>query len=133
MRGDRHRKIMQSDLGSGRQRDTGIDRSFELPDVAGPIIAEQIIHCFRSKWTKRLPIALANLLEKSVRQQWNVLLPFAQWRDPNFDDVQAIKQVLPELAFADQYAQIAVSRCNQPEICLDCLIAADSLKQTRIE
>src|SRR5260370_5063631 len=28
---------------------------------------------------------------------------------------------------------MAVSGCNQPEICLDCLIAADSLKQTRIE
>src|SRR4029077_6530335 len=75
----------------------------------------------------------ANLLEKSVCQQRNVLLPFTQWRDPNFDDVQAIKKVLPELAFADQYTQIAVRRCNSPEICLDCLIAADSLKQTRIE
>src|SRR5260221_14711051 len=119
---------MQSDLGAGRQRNTGIDRPFELPDVAGPIIAEQIIHCLGSKWTKRLSIALANLLEKSVCQQRNVLLPFTQWRDPNFVDLQAIKQVLPELAFADQYTQIAVSRCNQPEICLDCLIAADSLK-----
>src|SRR5260370_11366922 len=28
---------------------------------------------------------------------------------------------------------MAVSGCNQPEICLDCLIAADALKQPRIE
>src|SRR5258708_37437652 len=118
MLGDRHRKIMQSDLGSGRQRDTGIDRPFELPDVAGPIIAEQIIHCFRSKWTKRLPIALANLLEKSVRQQRNVLLPFAQWRGPNFNNVQAIKQDLPEIYFPAQYEPNADIISQYPENCL---------------
>src|SRR4051812_19919309 len=61
-------------------------------------------------------------------EQWHVPLSVAERGERDGEDVQAVIQVLPELALADRHSGIAVRRRDDADIHLDRIRSADALE-----
>ena len=65
-----------------------------------------------------------------ARQTGNIFPTFAQRRQMNADDVQAVEQILTELAFLHPLFKILVSGSDNPHIYFHRRIAANAIKLT---
>ena len=65
-----------------------------------------------------------------ARQTGNIFPTFAQRRQMNADDVQAVEQILTELAFLHPLFEILVSGSDNPHIHFHRCIAANAIKLT---
>ena len=59
------------------------------------------------------------LLQKRVHEQRDVVAPLAQRRNPDVEDLQAIVQILAEVAAFHRLAQVAVGRGDHTGVGLD--------------
>ena len=76
-----------------------LDDILEFPDIAGPVIANQRLHRFREDGIDHPVVALTELLDEAPHQQRNVFRPFAQWRNADRKNVQAIVEIGSKLLF----------------------------------
>src|SRR2546422_3693205 len=101
---DRLRKVLHGDE---RPRGIGqgpLHRVLQLPHIPRPIVMRQPLHRLGRDAFDRLAGALRSLFQKMGDQEWNVFTPLPQGGHPNFDDVDAEEQVLPEPARPDFFA-----------------------------
>ena len=75
----------------------------------------------------------AGLLDEVPGQQRDVLAPLAQRRQRDRDDVQAVVEVLAELAFLDHLAQVGVGGRDDARVELDRARLADALDLPLLE
>ncbi len=96
----------------GRQEP--LHRILQFPYISRPFMSVQ-----RIQNLSRQPGAVSAGGEpgqKSIQQQGDIFLPLPQRREGDFDDVNPIKQILPELALADQPGKVLVGRADNPHI-----------------
>ena len=141
------RQIVDVDLrpASG-ERDGALDGVLELANVAGPVIGHQPAHALlrhrdaRQAIGRRLRrvgsgrIALGfELRQKMLDEQRDVFFPLAQRRQLHRDHVQPVEEILTELPFGDQLREVAVGRCDHPNVDLDRVRVADALELTLLQ
>ena len=51
-----------------------------------------------------------------IGEERNVVAAIGQRRNPDFDDVEPVEQILPKAPAGDCGGQIDVGRCDQPDI-----------------
>jgi hypothetical protein len=66
-------------------------------------------------------------IEEEPGEDADVRAPFAQWRDPDREDVQAVIQVRAKSALRDLVREIAVGRGQDADVHADRLVRADAL------
>ena len=71
---------------------------------------------------------LGALLQKMPRQHGDVFAAFAQRRQAQPDDVQAVKQILTKCTFLDTLLQILVRSSDHPHIGFDGTVATHTVK-----
>ena len=82
-----------------RQRERPLDQVLELADVARPVVALEHLHRVDRDLAQRATsICSAVLLQEEVDQERDVLAPLAQRRQVDRDDVEAVVEVLAEVA-----------------------------------
>src|SRR5438552_3287927 len=65
-----------------------------LTDIAGPLVLLEQRHRLRRDAANAFPLRGADLFDEMRHENRNVLTPFAQGRELNRDDVQAIEEIL---------------------------------------
>lgn len=88
---------------------------FEFAHIAGPVVFAQAALLFRGERQGVLVVAPGEVLDEGLYQAGDVLLAFAQGRDGQGDDGDAVQQVFAESPFPDFFPQIAVGRGHEPE------------------
>ena len=88
---------------------------FEFAHIAGPVVFAQAALLFRGERQGVLVVAPGEVLDEGLYQAGDVLLAFAQRRDGQGDDGDAVQQVFAESPFPDFFPQIAVGRGHEPE------------------
>src|SRR4029434_238424 len=88
----------------------------KLSDVAGPVIASKCVSCIACQTSRWPAQGSADLLQKRLGQRNDVGRTFAQGRDLDVEDREAIEQVLAKVAALDGFAQIAVRRGDHTDV-----------------
>jgi len=122
--GELRRDGLFGDRFLGIEGGQAVDQVFQLAHVARPIVGHQ---AFRGLALDDLPRqALARRLgEEGLDQFGDVLEPFAQRRQAQRHDVQAVEQILAEAALAGQLGQVLMGRGDDAHIGLARHPAAD--------
>ena len=99
----------------------GIDRRktphqvLELAHIARPVIPLQTLDGRRLEALRRQPFARGDG-EEVTDEIGNVVEPFAQRRQADRHDVEAVEQILAEQTLVDLLLQIAIGRGDDPDI-----------------
>ena len=99
-----------------RHQDGALDRVIELPDVARPRVIDERLQRGGIEAGDALSVALRVAVRKCLRERRDVLAPFAQRREPDFNRVESEQQVLPETARGHFGMKIGVRRGDQPHV-----------------
>src|SRR6516225_6488488 len=97
----------------------------QLSNVARPGIMQKTIH-HRSREAAREAVAVVDLLQETVSQGDDVLRPLPERGNKDWDDAQAIEEILAKCSLAYHGPQVAVGRSDQPEVHLDHAGAAEA-------
>src|ERR1035438_3644262 len=100
----------------------------QLANIAGPRIVLQELHAFAGRWPGLFTHSLSEFLNESLYEKRNVLRAFAQRWYVNGKHVKTVKQIFPERAVLHLFGQISMSCGDDPNIYLDRLRAAETLK-----
>ena len=84
------------------------DGVLQFPDVSGPVVVHQDPERVLVDGFHRLPVLAAEAGQEVVGQQRDVILPVAQRRHVQSDDLEAVVEVLSEPAFPDRQLQVHV-------------------------
>ena len=87
--------------GSGGQHHRALDHVLQLADVARPVVLHQQVERRSGQLETGFAVLLAVLREEVLREQRDVVLPLAQRRQVDADDVQAVEEVLAEAPVLD--------------------------------
>src|ERR1700722_15819650 len=95
---------------------SALDEILKLANVPGPMPLSQLLD---SRGGNRFDLLLHPLrifLREIPHQQRNIFRAFAQWRDPNGKNIQAVIEVAAKLALGNHLFQVAICRSNKPDI-----------------
>src|SRR2546423_6159939 len=81
---------------AGGEQDAALDGVIEFADVSGPGMLVKDLRCDGIKSGDGFAIALGIAAEKVMREQVDIFVAFAQWREMNFDGVETEKKILAE-------------------------------------
>src|SRR5262245_46602709 len=118
---------------SSRQDQGSLNDVLKLANVSRPMVGGEPAHGFRLDAVDLSIDPHREFLCEELHQQRNVVLAVAERRQLDGEDVEPIKQVFAEFAFADGFAQIAVGGGNDANIALDRLVAADAVELVFLE
>ncbi len=90
------------------QQHGALHEVLELAHVAGPVVALEPLLGFRGEGQQVHAVALAEVGHEVPGQEDHVVAALAQGGQPQGDDVQAVEEVLPELAGLDRLLDVAV-------------------------
>ena len=125
------RQILRQDNASlRRQCDHTLHEIFQLP-VRFPAIhsAYLILEAPRAKVSSiQSRVSREIVLEKMLDQKWNILTAVAQSRQMDGNDIQSVREVLPERSFLHHEPKIGAGCRNNPHVDFDRSIAAESIK-----
>src|SRR5437660_6969472 len=119
-------ELLMTPLGIA-EHDEAMDEVFELAHVARPRTGRDQGERFRQELPTLTVLAVEPLKEYGG-QDWDLLPPFAEGRHVDLHDVQAIVEILAELAAAQGELQVSIGRGHDPGVDHDGLAAADSRK-----
>ena len=108
-----------------RQQHGAVNGVFQFAHIAAPGVAQQQPLGDRGDGAIRHAIGFGIFAGEMMRQSANVLGPFAQGRNAQIDDIQAIQKVFAEGAVLDRFGQVPVGGGDDADIHLDRLGAAD--------
>src|SRR5258708_38361375 len=91
-----------------------LNEVLQLPDIARPIVALEDFHRVIGDMVDHLALAFGELLNEVSGQQWDILFAFAQRRECDWKDIQAVVQIGAKFAFLDQPPKIVVSGSYPP-------------------
>src|ERR1700676_1975255 len=123
--GDPVWKSLEGDLGAGFESNGALHGVFEFADVAGPFVGFQMTHGFRGDSSDGLLHDGAKALQKMACEQRNVFAAFAQRRQLDWDDAEAIVKILAETAFGNFLFEIFVGGGDDPDIDVNLFVAAE--------
>src|SRR5690554_151206 len=89
---------------------------FQFPHVAGEVIASQAVGGGRSQAGRVAFVFPGDTLQYVVGQQGDVVASVPQWRDGQFDYVNAVEQILAEAAFLHQFRQVFVGGAEDADV-----------------
>jgi hypothetical protein len=114
----------QEDLLAVGMRDGVLDDPLELPDVARPLVGEERLE--RGRRQPGRPDA-GMPLEAPLRQVDDVLAARPQRRHAELERVEAVVEVLAELALRDERHQAAVGGHDETDVHAARVLSADAL------
>ena len=88
----------------------------ELADVPGPVVRQQRLHQVRRQLRHGHSVQTPVMFEEVLHQQRNVLLPLAQGRNRDVNDVEPVIQVLPERPGSNLLQEVTVGRGHEPDV-----------------
>ncbi len=91
-----------------RQHHGAFDRIFKLPNVARPAVAVERVENFARKRARTTSILLACSRDELARERQDVVATLAQRMQIEWNDLQAIEQVLAESTASNQPFKIAI-------------------------
>jgi len=106
----------QVDLVGLREDHGPLNRVFQLADVAGPFILQQGFPGFWRDLTDGFPCLFVGFEEEVLQEIRDVFPSFAEWREMDGDDAQAVEEVLAELAGLDTFGQVLVGGGNDAHV-----------------
>src|SRR5205823_12389721 len=106
-------QIGDGDFRSLRHQDRTLDRVFELADVSRPPVADQKVIDRGRERLDVLLVALAELVQEIVAQEWNVFGALAKRRYTQRNRVDAEIQSLAQPAVAQRGVEIDVGRADE--------------------
>src|SRR6266568_3723099 len=98
------------------QNNHSLDQIFQFTYITGPGVLFQRFKSLFADTARCTSHQAALLLQKERRQVHNILLPFTQGREMKRDDIQAVIQVLPELAPLNHVFKIGVGCGNHSDV-----------------
>ena len=110
------RQIAEADRARAGERDRALDDVFELAHVAGKIVAIERAQGVGRETEHVLAHLAREALDEALDQERDVVAPLAQRRQLEADDVEAVVQVLAELAARDVGFDVAVGRGDHPHV-----------------
>src|SRR4029077_18639558 len=105
-----------------------LEHIVKLSDVARPLVPQQHLPRLWRETRGRAPRRSVEFLEECIGQKRDVTTALAQGRNADIEDLQPVKQVLPEAAVRDRPLQVTVARGNHADIGFDGPRATESLK-----
>ena len=121
------RELVDGQLALVRKHDRAKNRILELTNVAGPSVADQHVHGIAADRGDPLAFFGGEPRKEVAHQLRHVADTLAQRGHDHGEDIQAIVQILAELAFLDELDHVAVRRRDQAEVDLDALLRADGI------
>ncbi len=113
---------------AGFQNAGSFDDVFQFPNVARPVVSLkniQDVRVYPFDLRIQLPIELTDEFFGESRQ---VFLSFPERRDANWEDIESIKQITPELSFLTKLSHVFIGRRDDAYINGDIVLAADALE-----
>src|SRR5688572_13945232 len=121
-------QVLDGDDVAVGQGDGALDGVLELADVAGPGVAHhRVLHGGLEALAGALHV-LAVAGEEVLGEQGDVVPPLAQRRHVHGDHVEAVEEVLAELALPDGLLEILVGRGDEADVDAPRLHVADGLE-----
>src|SRR6266849_1325061 len=109
------REIVGLDDLVSREDRGALDRVLQLAHVARPWIAKEPGHRRRAQ-AEAAAQALGGATEEVLGEERNVLAALAQRGQRDRDHVEAIEEVFPEAALANQLLEVAIGRRDDPHV-----------------
>ena len=100
-------KYVGPDLAGPGEHNRPFDGIFKLPDIARPGMAHEGVQAPLGKTLDAEPVLLVIALQEMVGKARNILAPVAQCRKMDSHHIQAIVEVLPEIAPADLLLELS--------------------------
>src|SRR5438093_7839561 len=111
-----------------RENDRAFDDILHLPDIARPVVANKGVHD-RGRDALDPPAHPAReTLDEMADQHRNIFAPLAQGRQHDREHVQAVVEVVAEVAVGDHVRQVAVRGRHQAHVYPDRPRASQALK-----
>ena len=88
----------------------------KLSDVSRPVILEERLSCLARQPSGGPAERPADLLQKGLAQRHDVGRTFAQRRNLDVEDPEAVEQVLAKVAALDGFAQVAVGGGDDADV-----------------
>ncbi len=102
-----------------------LDQVMEFPDVSGKTVRLELAECIDGKRTRSTVLGVQPV-QKTPGQERDIPGSLPQRRHLDAEDVQPVKQILPELSGTSQRSQIAVGRGDDANL----EVAVDGIAQT---
>src|SRR6266702_5960174 len=99
-----------------RRKEFPMDQILQLANIAGPFIAEQPGNCVGMKAFRRPAVLACEALQEHFGEEYGVMLPFAQRRKIDGQDVEPEQEVPPKMAVPYQFPKIRVARRYDPYV-----------------
>ena len=119
--------LWKKDVIESKCRGTG-HGVLKLSDVSGPAVFLEVLDGFSGQSHAGGAIAACDAIEEKFGEDGNVFLSFPQWRELDFDDVEAVEEVFAETPFADFLGEVLVCCGDDADISLECFVASNSGK-----
>ena len=113
-------QIGEMQHGTGIEGHHAVDAVFQLTDVAGPVVGHDRLGGFGVQ-----SVRAADGREEVLQQERDIFPSFAQWREGETDDVEAVKQIFAETPAGNFAGEIAVRGGDDADIDLDALQRTD--------
>ena len=115
------------------EHDQPLDQVLQLADIARPAVLLEESHGFRADGFDARHVLLDVHFQEMIDQEGDVPFPFPQRRQIDRDHIQAVIEVLPELAFIDVVPDVAVRRRDHSHIDFEGLCPAHALEFLQFE
>src|SRR6266436_1179191 len=127
------RKIGKAELVAVAHDHSAINGVFKLADIAGPLELRQVSHRLAADPGDGAIFFGAESREKMSQQMRDVLAAHPQRRNRQRQHMQAIEQILAEMAAFDALQQLAVGRGDDADVDLYRLAPANRLDRAFLE
>src|SRR5437588_4269619 len=91
----------------------------QLPDVTGPGVLHESLGRIVRNLSRAPAIARRKFSDEVFYQKGNVFNSFSQWRNIEWDNVQAVKEIFTKVAAGDLFFEILVRRGDHADIYCD--------------
>lgn len=101
----------------------------QFADISRPGVAHKFSFGFTGQPPYLFLVFPVISVQEMFGQQEYILSAFTQRRNMQFDGIDAVKQILPELSFLYQFSQICIGGTDQPDIDIygtDCAQTGDA-------
>src|SRR5678816_117468 len=95
------------------------DSIFQFSNIAGPVVGGQGEHRILTETLDVLLILIRVCLQEVHRQELDVVFSFSQRRDAEVDDIESVKEILPELLVINFLLQVLVCGGENTDIGVD--------------
>ena len=104
------------------------DNVSQFADVPWPVVIHEQLRSPVRKRARWFAVFLEELAQEKLDEQRDILFALAQRGQTQRDNVQPVKQVFAEAAFANEFHQIFVGCCENADVNLNRLGAAEPHK-----